>query len=438
MSSKKKASNLLHKEECKMKKYFLAFFMSFLLLPYMMSMPGNTHGEEVIRIGTLFPLSGPMALLGTHDLNGVELATIMVNERGGIWGKKINLVKGDAPNPEAAASEAERLISMEKVKLIIGTFSSSLSYVASAVAERHKAIYWEIGAIADAITERGFKYLFRTAPLASGHGILASNFSKEALAPILRKAPNELKVAVMHEDSLYGTSVGTTANKRLKELGFNVVAVESYSQKATDLSPLVMKFKALKPDIIIATSYVNDAILSRRQMKELNLYVKAIVGTGAGYGIADFAKALGKDVNGIFSVDAPLFKDPAALDPNLDPPLKEVWKRYKEKYGYDIDLHAMLGFGGAMALYKYVLPKAGSLDPDAVRKVALQVEIPAGTTLLGHGVKFAGEGHPHQGNNLIAHACIEQWQDGQTYIVHPKKWAERNIINVPLPPWDKR
>jgi branched-chain amino acid transport system substrate-binding protein len=243
---------------------------------------------------------------------------------------------------------------------------------------------------------------------------------------------------VMHEDSLFGTTIATAANKRLKELGFNVVAYESYSRKVTDLSPLVMKFKALKPDAIIACSYINDAILFQRQMRELNLYVKGFIGTGGGFGVEDFAKSLGKYSNGVISVDGALYKDPAALDPNLDPPLREFWKRYKETYGYNPDLFSIVNFGAAMVLYKYVLPKAGSLDPDAVRKAALQVDIPMGKEICGFGVKFAGEGHPMQGTNLRGIPCLMQWQDGQYYIVHPKQWKERDIIMCPLPTWDKR
>ena len=132
---------------------------------------------------------------------------------------------------------------MEKIKLVFGTYSSSLSYAASEVAERNKVIYWEQGAIADNITARGFKYLFRTIPRAGDFGNLAVNFANEVVAPKLKMDPKKMKVGIMFEDSLYGTTVGNSAAKKAKELGMDVVATESYSHKTVDLSSVVMIFK---------------------------------------------------------------------------------------------------------------------------------------------------------------------------------------------------
>jgi len=127
------------------------------------------------------------------------------------------------------------------------------------------------------------------------------------------------------------------------------------------------------------------------------------------------------------------------LDPKLTPPLKEVTERYKSKYGDYPDLHAMSAFTGAWVLYNYILPKAaGSTDPDAVRTAAQQVDIPEGGTHMGWGVKYAGEGHPMQGTNLKAFNVMMQWQNGLNYCVWPKKYAEREMISVPLPPWGQR
>ena len=173
-------------------------------------------------------------------------------------------------------------------------------------------------------------------------------------------------------------------------------------------------------------------------MKELKFYVKAMVGSGGGHGILDFAKALGNASNGIFSSDFPLIKDPAVLDPQLDPPLKTVMERYKAKYGDPPDLHAMAGFTSAMIFYQHVLPKGLSLDPNDIRKAALQVDIPNGSTHMGWGVKYAGDGHPMMGTNLRAFNVMMQWQGGMNYCVWPKKYAEKEMIMVPLPPWDKR
>jgi branched-chain amino acid transport system substrate-binding protein len=436
-----RSSQLKLKKEVRriqMKRWLIKVIAAVSCLVFSAAMPFGAKAAEVFKIGALYPLSGPMALLGTHDMNGVELATDMFNERGGVKGKKVMLVKCDAPTPEAARSEAERMVSVEKLDFLFGTYSSSLSFVAASVAEKHKKIFWETGAIADNITQRKFKYLFRTCTNSSAFGYAAADFITKKLAKDFKINLKDLKVAIAHEDSLYGTSVMSAAGKRLKESGVNVVAFESYSKSVTDLSPLVMKFKMLKPDIILTTCYTNDAILWQRQMREMNLNIKAMVGTGGGHGILDFAKATGKDSDGVFSADFPLVKNPKSLSPKLDPPLNTVRERYKKKYGDYPDLHAMSAFTGAWVFYANVLAKTNSLNPDAVRAAALKLDIPVGGTHMGWGVKFPSENSPEAGQNERAFSVMMQWQGGLNYCVWPDAYAERKAILVPLPNWKDR
>jgi branched-chain amino acid transport system substrate-binding protein len=421
-----------------MKKWSGKLAIALLGLALMIAVPFSAKAEDVFRIGALYPLSGPMALLGNHNMNGVELATDIFNERGGAKGKKVQLIKADGPTSDAARSEAERLVSVEKLNVNFGTYSSSLSFVASSVAEKNKTIYWETGAIADNITQRNFKYLFRTCSKASNFGNTAANFTIEQLAKDLKIPVKDLKVCIMHEDSLYGTSVMSAAIKRLKDLGVKILATESYNKSITDISPLIMKFKSLNPDVVLATCYVNDAILWQRQMRELNFNIKAMVGSGGGHGISDFPKALGNDADGVFSADFPFIKNPKSVDPKLDPPLKMVFERYKKKYGEDPDMHAMASFTGAWIFYKYVLSQATSTDPDALKKIISQVDVPMGGTHMGWGVKFQGEKDPEPGQNTRAFAVMNQWQNGIYYAVWPAQYAERKPILVPLPNWRDR
>jgi len=421
-----------------MKKWSGKFVTAILCLFFAVAMPFSVKAQDVFKIGALYPLSGPMALLGTHDMNGVELATEIFNERGGVKGKKVKLIKADAPTTEAARSEAERLINVEKLNVIMGTYSSSLSYVASAVTEKLKKIYWETGAISDPITQRKFKYLFRTSTNSSAFGFAAADFITLKLANDFKIPLKDLRVAIAHEDSLYGTSVMGAAGKRLKERGVNVVAFESYSKTVTDLSPLVMKFKSLKPDVILTTCYTNDAVLWTRQMREMNLNIKAMVGTGGGHGILDFAKAVGKDSDGVFSADFPLVKNPKSLSAKIDPPLKTVIERYTKKFGYAPDLHAMSAFTGAWVFYNYVLAKTNSLDPEAIRKAAYNIDIPMGGTHMGWGVKFRDASTGDEGQNDRAFAVMMQWQGGLNYSVWPDAYAERKPILIPLPDWKDR
>lgn len=390
-----------------------------------------------IKIGSLFPYSGPMALLGEETFRGAELAREMINEQGGVLGSQIVYAKADAPDAASATSEAERLINVEKIKIILGSYSSALSYAASEVTERNKVIYWEQGAIADPITERGFKYLFRVLPRASQFGELAAEYAAKVVAPTLKIDPKKMGVGIIFEDTLYGTTVGKYANQRAKELGLNVLASETYSQKAVDLSSIVLKLRALKPDVIIATQYISDGILFWRQAKELGLNVKAFIGTGAAHGLLDFPKAVGDDANFILNADPAVGLNTANLTPRAQRELRTFTDRYTKKYGRPPAVHSTLGYVGAMVLFRDVLPKAGAVDPDKIREAALKVDIPDGDTVMGWGVKFAPPDHKSAGTNLRAYPVLMQWQEQKLHVVHPEKWATRKAV-LPLPTWEER
>jgi branched-chain amino acid transport system substrate-binding protein len=399
--------------------------------------PAPTSGT--ITLGALFPYTGNLALLGNEQFNGCDVAVEMVNERGGIDGKKIELVKADAPDPTAATSEANRLITQAGQKLILGSYSSALSVPATAVAERARVIYWEVGAVSDQVTARGFKYAFRTCANATALGNVAAEYAARGVAPVLGTDPTSLKVVIIHEDGPYGTDVGNAAAEMSKSLGLQVLAKESYSSaKTTDFAPMIVRFKGLNPDILIATSYINDAVLFWKQARELEFNVKAHIGTGGGHGIVDFARARGDDVNGVFDVDPPPPVNPAGLKPEVQAEQKEFIERFTGKTGHEPFVHATMGFAGTMMLLKEVLPKAGGTDPEKVREAALNADAPEGSFVNGWGVRFAGPEAPNAGQNLHTFAAVTQWQEQALKIVFPEKYATHKPIMVPLPAWVER
>jgi branched-chain amino acid transport system substrate-binding protein len=368
--------------------------------------------QETWRIGALYPLSGNLALLGNENLVGARIAVEMINERGGIAGRKIELVTGDASTPDKAQSEAERLSSLEGLKVITGTYSSGLSFAASQVVERRGGIYWETGGIADGLTKRGFKNYFRVVFTATSNGELAATVAKEVFAARLGKAPGDLKVMVVHEDSDYGTSVASAAEAKAKAFGFKVSPRMPYQASTPDLAPLVLRMKADSPDIVIASSYANDALLIQRQMKQLGVNVKAFIGTGGIYGLSSFAQGLGSAVNGIFDTEGSASINSKALSKEAADLLAEFKTRFEAGQNKAPSYVGTQGFVGTWLLLDRVLKAAGSLDPDKIRAAALALDVPAGGTPLGWGVKFAGEGDPMQGQNLRSVPVAQQWQDG--------------------------
>lgn len=390
------------------------------------------------RIGALYPLTGNLALLGNENLNGARIAVDMINEQGGVDGHKIVLVTGDASTPDKAQSEAERLSSLEKLSVITGTYSSGLSYAASQVVERHGGLYWETGGISDGLTQRGFKGYFRVVFTASSNGELAAGIAKDVIGKKLGKEPKDLTVLVVHEDSDYGTSVAKAAEAKAKELGFTVADRLPYKATTTDLSPLVLRMKASGANIVIASSYANDALLIQRQMKQLGVNVDAFIGTGGIYGLSSFAEGLGSAVNGIFDTEGSAAINTKALSSDAAALLDEFKQRFEKAYGNTASYVGTQGFVGTYLLLDKVVRKTGSLDPEALRKAAMELDIPVGGTPLGWGVSFAPEGDPMQGQNLRAFPVAQQWQDGKLVVIAPENLSTAEATLVPLPSWSER
>src|SRR2546423_6418633 len=232
----------------------------------------------------------------------------LINSRfGGVMGRKLVLVVGDAPDPTAAASEATRLATREGVKIITGTFSSILCGAASEAAARQNVIYWETSCVDPRFTRRGLKNVFRTEIDGIGFGWYNVEFIAKYLAPRLGKKPAELRIAYIAEDSSYGQGVTEAARERAKkEFGMQEVALEYYTYTTNDLTPVILKLKNANPDILHHIARDQDAILFWRQAREQNFEVKAVVHAGAtGYGNPGFGKALGNDANGPFALSEP-------------------------------------------------------------------------------------------------------------------------------------
>ena len=343
-----------------------------------------------IKIGALYPYSGALALLGEESSRGLELAVEEINASGGIQGgKKIEIVKADAADPNQAVGEARRLTSVAGVQAIFGTYASTLAFAASQVAELSGVPYFELGAISDPITERGFKYTFRTNPTSKVFGNTIVDLIVDAIAPALKIPAKNLKVAIIHEDSLYGTTVAGFEKQRAKDKGLNVVEVMPYSKDTVDMSSLILRLKGANVDVVLQTSYVNDSVLFFRQMKEAGFKPKAVIGAGGGYSMKDTAQAVGaKNIEGALDVDFTQY----GTNPKAAPGIEEFVKKYKAKYGTaPRSGHSLANYFGAKEIFS-ALNKAPSMDKDAIRTQVMNMDVPMGTTATGWGVKFGPDG----------------------------------------------
>jgi branched-chain amino acid transport system substrate-binding protein len=390
------------------------------------------------KIGVLEPLTGALSFEGKRHLDGLEIMRDMINERGGVMGKKLVFAVGDAVDPTAAGSEANRLITRETVKVIIGTFSSRLCGAASEVAARANVIYWESSCVDPRFNKRGLKNVFRTEIDATGFGWYNVEFIAKHLAPRFNVKPNQLKIAFLSEDSSYGQGVTEAARQRAKgEFGMQEVTAEYYNfQSINDFTPIIVKLKQLNPDVIHHIAFSNDAPLFWRQSREQNFLFKALVHAGAtGYGSVDFGKNMGADGNGVFALlePGPGFKI-ESLKPEGQKLERDFRAAVEKKTGsYPLGGHQLAASG--LWLLKLALDKAGTDDLEKFRAAVMSIDLPVGSTINGWGVKFNEQGQ--NANDRVQHYML-QWQNGQLVTVWPEEFSTIRAKWIPLGPWDQR
>jgi branched-chain amino acid transport system substrate-binding protein len=399
---------------------------------------------ETVRIGVIYDLSGPFAAGGSVACSvGAQIAIDLVNERGGVGGKyKVVPINADSQSKaDVAINEVERLIGQEKVEIVNGVYASAHAVPLSAKVEAQKKILWITTAIATAVfKDKNLRYVFRAQIHSDQYGEAFVSFLVENAKAKLGKEPKDVKYAIIHEDGPYGVGVAEASERLGKEKGLQLVLREGYSATAPDLSSLVTKLKRAGADVISHCGYNPDITLFLRQARESGLRFKMLVGNGAGYSQLDKLRAtFGKDIDNFCNIDpvpAQLI-NPASLAPGLGDLTKTMVERYKAKTGAtDVPPHCSMGFNQTWILLTAVLPvakeKYGGFDAEAVRKAALDVDIPSGGTIQGYGVKFFPPGTQLAGQNERSTAVVMQNAGEHISVVWPNNIKTQEPV-LPLP-----
>jgi branched-chain amino acid transport system substrate-binding protein len=399
---------------------------------------------ETMRIGVIYDLTGPFAAGGSVASSvGAQIAIDLVNEKGGIGGKtKIVPVAADSQSkPDVAINEAERLINQEKVEIINGVYASAHAVPLSAKVEQQKKILWITTAVSTAVfKDKNLQYVFRAQIHSDQYGQAFASFLGEHAQGKLGMDAKDVRIALIHEDGPYGVGVAAADEAYAKQAGLQIVLREGYSASAPDLSVLVTKIKRAKADVISHAGYNPDITLFLRQARESGLRFKMLFGNGAGYSQLDKLRAtFGPDIDNFCNIDpvpAQLL-DPSKLAPGMGDLIKTMVSRYQAKTGAtDVPPHCSMGFNQTWVLLNNVLPvakeKYGSFEPDAVRKAALDVDIPAGGTIQGYGVKFYPPGTPLSGQNERSTPVVMQNAGEHISVVWPTNIRTQAPV-FPLP-----
>ena len=398
-----------------------------------------TAAENEVVIGVMYPLSGSAAQAGIDAVAALNTALDIINKESSLnlplakgkglpnlGGAKIRIVVADHQGkPDIGQGEAERMITQEGVHAMYGAYYSSVTAAGSQVAERHQ-IPWVNGeSTSPKLTTRGFKWFFRTTP----HDGEFTQLMFEFLNEFKDKLGKELKtVAIFHEDTLWGTDSGAVQNKMAKDNNYKVVSKMAYRAKTTSLSSEVQILKASNADVLLPSSYTNDAMLFMRTAKELDYNPKLLVAQNAGYTDPTFIGTLGSDAEGVIT-RSPFNTDLAKTIPLIN----EVNAAFKlHSNGRSLSDVPVRAFTGFMVLAD-AINRAGSTDPEKIRKALMETDMPSDQLIVPwKGIKFGADGQ-----NQLVRGILMQVQKGQYCTVYPFDLASCELV-YPMPTWDEK
>jgi branched-chain amino acid transport system substrate-binding protein len=371
------------------------------------------RANNEVLIGGAISQTGRYAEPAGRQVNSIKLWVDEVNGRGGLLGHKINLILlDDKSDTQTAIKLYEKLITEDKVDLILGPYSSGITEAVANVTERYKMPFVAYGAAASTIWEKGRRYIFNIVAVAE-------DYQKGAVH--LAKQIGVKTAAIIGEDSLFPRQSGKGAKEWAKKLGIEIVVDENYPLKQTDFTALLQKIRAAGAEALFSNSYFADAAAQLRQLREQNINLKLFSST-VGPGLPNFPEQLGSTAEYVlgFSQWEPLPK--ILKHPGMEDYIARYEKRFQEKPNY----HAG-GAYGALQVTEAAVKKAGSFDREKVREAMASIEA---QTVFGRYKVDAKGMNSHEGITF-------QILKGQRRVVWPDKWAETKP-ELPVPEWSKR
>jgi branched-chain amino acid transport system substrate-binding protein len=404
-----------------------AMFMVFAAL-------SDAVGQQTVKVGAIYPLSGNAASAGNYSKAAIELAVEIVNNDHpelkdlplaagsglpALGGAKIEVIFADNQGtPAAGQNQALRLITEEKVIALIGAYQSGITVTTSAMAERHGVPFITPESVAANLTERGFKWFFRATPVAGDFARSYSDFLKEQKAAGQKVA----SIAIVNENTEYGNSVASVIRDVFAKDGLNVTQVIPYSANTTDVQPQVLQLKEKNPDVVIFVSYTSDAILYAKSMKDLNWKPAIMIADNAGFNDPSFVSTSGALVEGLVNRSSFAPGKPGTLSALVN-------DLYKKKTNVDLDDPSARAMQGMLILAD-AINRAGSTEAAKIQAALRATDLKANQVVTGYnGVKF-----DEKGQNVLASSLITQMQGGKYVPVWPKDKAAGEL-KLPYKGW---
>jgi branched-chain amino acid transport system substrate-binding protein len=396
---------------------------------------GSMKSPTPIRVGAIYPLTGSQARGGGIDeFRGVKLAADLVNGEAGVGGRPIQLVPLDVPGTDAVPGAIRRLRA-RGVRLVLGSYGSTISRLAGALASRQGMLFWETGAVGEMASAGAGRLSFRVAPSGSVLGRSAIEFVARRLAPMLHRPATSLRFAVAKVNDEYGGGVGSGAIDEVHRLGLHLAGAVTYDPDELDAREVIHRIAAMHPDVLFVSSYLRDGIALRKEMVRRHLNLLASIGTSSSYCMPMFGRALGKDAVGLFASDKPDADSIGArgLRPGARSLLERAQSLYRHRYGRVMDAPTLAGFSAAWVLFSKIMPAAHGATPRQVAAAARRTTLPRGALPNGSGLEFGAPGSREAGANLRAASVIWEWTGVlRRAVVWPPAFATQPVRVLPL------
>ncbi|MGB9389697.1 MAG: ABC transporter substrate-binding protein [Xanthobacteraceae bacterium] len=417
-----------------MKKPWCALSVTLFAAGLLAIAEAQAEAAENVKIGVIYPLTGNAASAGQSAKDAVNLGVEIVNTAHpelkalplgataglpNLGGAKIELDEADHQgNPQVGQQQTLRLITQDHVVAMLGSYHSSVSLVATAAAERQGIPYLVADSVALNITGRGFKWTFRTTPIASDFAKAYAGFLSD-----LRKSGRKIdKIAIVNENTDYGTSVAGSILEAAKDANITVAAQIPYNANSSDVSAQVIQLKTAQPDVVIFISYTADTILYFRTMKNLDYLPPIIIGDDAGFSDPTFVPNVGDLAQGAINRSAFDIGKPGSNSYIVN-------QLFKAKYGRDLDDTSARWMQGFFVLAD-AINRAGSSEPDKIQAALQATDLKADQLMIGYnGVKFDSTGQ-----NTLASTFLIQLQGKQYVSVWPSSLATGKL-ELPMKGW---
>jgi branched-chain amino acid transport system substrate-binding protein len=410
------------KNDCKSDSLYLtrrSQLLATLALGFGLVDSVSAQQSSPLKIGVVTPNTGGMASLGDDMARNFELAAEHLNAKGGVNGRQVQIIRGDASTAQEAIAAVEKLIGRDKVHIMTGSIASFLATAASETALNYNVLYWETSSLAKSLTERGLPNFVRTGPSTEHFAAIAVQGTLDLIAKKIGKSPAELKVWLQYEDSAYGTSLVEDQKKLFEKAGVKVQTM-GHSMKAIDLSDAILRAKKFAPDVWINAGYVVDTNLLLRTAREQGFKPLAMMLVGVG-DTKETLNALGADyLEGLLVATYPR----SSVNPKFGPGALELAKAYEAKYKQlPVATSGTNGYVGLLMLARAIETAGGSTAYKDVIAAAKKLDLPIGTYPNGYGIKF-----DNNMQNTRVKPTLIQWQSGQAVVVYPPEAVPQNAV----------